>query len=160
NLDPGALFPFGHGLTYTTFEWSEAKATGGHQWRVDGEATVELTVTNTGARAGVEVVQVYLQDHVAQVTQPVRRLIGFARVPLEPGHAAQVRFIIPADLASFTGLEGQRIVEPGDVTLHLGRSVADTLAEVHLNLVGQVRPVGHDREFAPTVVIEPEMADS
>lgn len=158
NLDPDALFPFGHGLTYTTFEWGEAEAPDGHRWRVDGEASVELTVTNTGARAGVEVVQVYLQDHVAQVTQPVRRLIGFARVPLEPAQTALVRFTIPADLASFTGRDGQRIVEPGEVTLHLGRSVRDTLTEVHLNLVGQVRQVGREREFAPAVAIEPEVA--
>lgn len=160
NLDPSALFPFGHGLTYTTFEWGQVRAKDGHRWPVDGETTVELTVTNTGARAGVEVVQVYLQDHVAQVTQPVRRLIGFARVPLQPQESALVQLTIPADLASFTGRDGQRIVEPGQVTLHLGRSVTDTPADVTLDLVGQVRPVGPDREFAPTVVIEPEVTST
>src|SRR5699024_296196 len=83
NLDPSAQFSFGHGLTYTTFDWSQAQVVGGTaQWDTAGQVQVELQVTNTGERAGVEVVQVYLQDHVAQVTQPVRRLIGFARLPL------------------------------------------------------------------------------
>ena len=178
NLDPGALFPFGHGLTYTTFDWSRPEvvalgpqdhtggadaqqpAGGSIQWDVAGEVTVGLTVTNTGTRAGTEVVQIYLQDHVAQVTQPVRRLIGFARLPLQPAQSARVRLTLPADLTSFTGLDGQRIVEPGEVTLHLGRSVTDTLSEVSLELVGEVRPVGSGRALAPTVVIEPEVTST
>ena len=64
---------------------------------------VGVTVRNTGDRAGTEVVQLYLHDPVAQTTRPVVRLIGYARVPLEPGEAARVTFTVPADLASFTG---------------------------------------------------------
>ena len=170
NLDPGALFPFGHGLSYTTFEWGPATVSadqpdpgdsdGPLQWDVAGEATVELAVTNTGTRAGVEVVQAYLQDHVAQVTQPVRRLIGFARVPLEPGATRRVRFTLPADLASFTGLAGERIIEPGEVTLHLGRSATDTQQAIELELTGPLRRVGADRALAPTVVVLPEVTCS
>ena len=76
-------------------------------WPVDGEATVGITVRNTGDRAGTEVVQLYLHDPVAQTTQPVVRLVGYQRVPLEPGEAARVTFTVPADLASFTGSRGQ-----------------------------------------------------
>ncbi|MGC0272466.1 glycoside hydrolase family 3 N-terminal domain-containing protein [Pseudactinotalea sp. Z1739] len=156
NLDPSALFPFGHGLTYTSFEWSEATvAGGGTEWDTAGQVTVELTVTNTGDRRGTEVVQVYLEDHVAQVTQPVRRLIAFARVPLDAGASAGVRFTLSADLTSFTGLAGERIVEPGQVSLHIGRSVTQTLAKVDLSLTGALRTVGHDRELAPVVVVDP-----
>lgn len=158
NLDPSALFPFGHGLTYTTFDWSEARAVGETQhWDVAGDLTVELTVTNTGSREGTEVVQVYLQDHVAQVTQPVRRLIGFARVPLAAGAWSRIRFTIPADLTSFTGLAGERIVEPGRVRLHFARSVTETESALDLELVGAVRRVGADRALAPAVVVEPEV---
>lgn len=163
NLDPSALFSFGHGLTYSTFDWSEARVVGGrdqdgpHQWDITGQVEVELEVTNTGSRAGVEVVQVYLQDHVAQVTQPVRRLIGFARLALEAGQICTVRFTLPADLASFTGLAGQRIVEPGRVSLHIARSVTETVTELSLDLTGAVQQVGADRALTPVVTIDGEV---
>ncbi|WP_154795939.1 glycoside hydrolase family 3 N-terminal domain-containing protein [Occultella kanbiaonis] len=160
NLDPTALFGFGHGLTYTSFAWesatvvNEAGGDGLPEWDVTGDASVEVTVRNTGERAGTEVVQLYLHDPVAQVTRPVQRLIGFARVPLEAGAAARVRFTVPADLTSFTGLAGRRIVEPGDVELRLARSSADVAAALRLRLVGTERETGPDRALGCAVVIE------
>ena len=71
-----------------------------------------VEVRNVGARAGADVVQLYLHDPVAQVTRPVVRLVGYAKVHLEPGQAGRVTFDIPADLAAFTGRDGRRIVEP------------------------------------------------
>ncbi|WP_250444613.1 fibronectin type III-like domain-contianing protein, partial [Actinotalea sp. C106] len=115
---------------------------------VDGEATVEVTVRNTGGRAGAEVVQLYLHDVAAQVVQPVVRLVGFARVELEPGAAAQVRFTVPADVASFTGLRGRRVVEPGAVELRVARSSEQVEGVVALDLVGAEREVGHHRAAA------------
>jgi len=158
SVDTTPAFPFGHGLTYTTFEWSDATVVGetaaGNTWPVDGEAAVAVTVSNTGDRAGTEVVQLYLHDPVAQTTQPVVRLIGYQRLPLEPGEAARVTFTVPADLASFTGLAGRRIVEPGDVELRFGRSAEDITATVPLRLTGAVREVGPGRRLLSEVRVD------
>ena len=162
SVDPTPAFPFGHGLSYTTFEWSDAGPAGiagdgtaePRAWPVDGEVTVGVTVRNTGERAGTEVVQLYLHDPVAQTTQPVVRLLGYQRVPLAAGEAARVSFTVPADLTSFTGLAGKRIVEPGDVELRFGRSAQDIAATVPLRLTGAVREVGPDRRLLPKVQVD------
>ncbi|MEU8424159.1 glycoside hydrolase family 3 N-terminal domain-containing protein [Micromonospora sp. NPDC048835] len=162
SIDPTPVYPFGHGLSYTTFEWSDATVVEPREdpaeWPVDGEVRVRITVANTGARAGTEVVQLYLHDPVAQTTRPVVRLVGYTRLPLAPGEAAHVTFGVPADLASFTGLTGRRIVEPGDVELRFGRSSGDVAAALPLRLVGAERQVGHDRELLTSVRVEPLVA--
>ncbi|MFI7431317.1 glycoside hydrolase family 3 N-terminal domain-containing protein [Micromonospora sp. NPDC049836] len=162
SVDPTPAFPFGHGLSYTTFEWSAAAVSGAAArpdapapWAVDGEVTVEITVHNTGSRAGAEVVQLYLHDPVAQTTRPTVRLIGYARVPLAAGEAARVSFTVPADLASFPGRHGRRIVEPGDVELRFGRSSAELVAALPLRLVGAERDTGPHRRLEPSVRVEP-----
>ncbi|MER7165391.1 glycoside hydrolase family 3 N-terminal domain-containing protein [Micromonospora sp. NPDC000207] len=162
SVDPTAAYPFGHGLGYTTFEWTDAGVPDAVQgastepvdWPVDGETTVRITVRNTGLRTGTEVVQLYLHDPVAQTTRPVVRLVGYARVPLEPGAAADVTFRVPADVASFTGRDGRRIVEPGDVQLRFGRSSGETSGTVSLRLTGAERQVGYDRELLTTVTVD------
>ncbi|WP_344489714.1 glycoside hydrolase family 3 N-terminal domain-containing protein [Nonomuraea monospora] len=146
SVDPTPAYPFGHGLSYTVCEWSDASVSDA-EWAVDGEVTVQVTVRNAGTRAGAEVVQLYLHDPVAQTTRPVVRLIGFARVPLEAGESARVTFTVPADVTSFTGVNGRRIVEPGDVELRLGRSCADAVATLPLRLTGSEREVGHERRL-------------
>jgi beta-xylosidase len=145
SVDPTPAFPFGHGLSYTAFEWCDAA--GDAEWPVDGDATVRVTVRNTGSRAGTDVVQLYLHDPVAQVTRPVVRLVGYTRVPLEPGETARVTFTVPADVAAFTGLRGRRVVEPGKVELRFGRSAGDLVATVPLHLTGGEREIGHERRF-------------
>ncbi|MEV4173587.1 glycoside hydrolase family 3 N-terminal domain-containing protein [Nonomuraea sp. NPDC049709] len=148
SVDPTPAYPFGHGLSYTTFEWSQARVQGDvAEWAVDGEVAVEVTVRNTGSRSGAEVVQLYLHDPVAQTTRPEVRLIGYARVPLEAGEAARVTFTVPADVTSFTGVHGRRIVEPGEVELRLGRSCAAAAATLPLRLIGPEREVGHRRHL-------------
>ncbi|MEU4335233.1 glycoside hydrolase family 3 N-terminal domain-containing protein [Micromonospora lupini] len=166
SIDPTPAYPFGHGLSYTTFEWSDATvvepagATRAEEaaWPVDGEVRVRITVSNTGDRAGTEVVQLYLHDPVAQTTRPVIRLVGYTRVPLEPGAAAHVTFGVPADIASFTGRSGGRIVEPGAVELRFGRSSGEMAAALPLRLTGAERQVGHQRELITSVRIEPLVA--
>jgi beta-xylosidase len=145
SVDPTPAFPFGHGLSFTAFEWCDAA--GDAEWPVDGDATVRVTVRNTGSRAGTDVVQLYLHDRVAQVTRPVVRLVGYTRVPLEPGETARVTFTVPADAAAFTGVRGRRVVEPGDVELRFGRSAGDFAAAVPMRLAGPERVVGHGRRF-------------
>ncbi len=113
------LYPFGFGLSYTTFAISEprlAKATIG----VNESTKVEVDVTNTGKRAGDEVVQIYIRDDVSSVTRPVLELKAFKRVTLQPGEKRTLSFDIkPSDLW-FYNTEMQRVVEPGSFTIHAG----------------------------------------
>ncbi|MFP8960175.1 glycoside hydrolase family 3 N-terminal domain-containing protein [Streptomyces nanhaiensis] len=146
NIDPTPLYPFGHGLSYTSFEW-EAAGAGAGTLPTDGSAEIRVTVRNTGERAGTEVVQLYLHDPVARVARPVVQLVGYARVALEPGQAAEVVFDFHADLASYTVRPGQRVVEPGAVELRLAASSADVRHTVPLTLTGPERTVGFDRRM-------------
>ena len=114
NLDPTPLFPFGHGLSYTTFDYSDFSLSA-EEIPTDGEVEVRCTVRNAGDRPGAEVVQLYLADPVASVTRPVIQLAGFARVPLEAGESARVAFRLHADRTAFTGTDLRRIVEPGEI---------------------------------------------
>ncbi|HEX6346910.1 glycoside hydrolase family 3 N-terminal domain-containing protein [Umezawaea sp.] len=153
-VDPTPAFPFGHGLGYGTFTWSPPRASGS-TWAVDGHVEVELEVRNPGDRAGADVVQLYLHDPVAQVTRPVVRLVGYARVPLAAGDGARVVFRVPADVTSFTGRDGRRVVEPGAVRLLVCRSSADVHGEVDLVLTGPLREVDHTRDRTTAVTVTP-----
>ncbi len=94
--------------------------------------------------------QVYLHDPVASIVRPVQRLIGFRKVSLAPGEAVRLDLEVPTDLVSFTGLSGQRIVEPGALVFGFGRSSGDIPLTVEVTLDGPVRPVGSGRAFHPT----------
>ncbi|KOV20052.1 glycoside hydrolase family 3 C-terminal domain-containing protein, partial [Streptomyces sp. XY152] len=146
NIDPTPAFGFGHGLTYTSFAWSDL-AVDTPEAGTDGEFTLALTVRNTGERSGADVVQLYLHDPVASVVQPVQRLVGYARVELEPGESRRLRVTVPADVASFTGRDGHRIVEPGDLELRLAASSTDARLTATVTLTGPERRVDHTRRF-------------
>ena len=154
NLDPTPAFPFGYGLGYSTFEWTDVREHSGRSdWAVDGEVTIEVTVTNTGGMRAADVVELYLHDPVAQVTRPTQRLIGFARVELEPNESARVAITASADLTAFTGIAGGLIVEPGAVELRVARSSGDVDTAVGLHLVGTLREVGPDRALTSVTTI-------
>ncbi|MFF8521421.1 beta-xylosidase/alpha-l-arabinosidase [Streptomyces werraensis] len=153
NLDPTPAFGFGHGLTYTTFAWSDLTVDA-EEAPTDGEFTASLTVRNAGERAGTEVVQLYLHDPVASVVQPVQRLVGYARLELAPGEERRVRVTVPADVASFTGRDGRRIVEPGELELRLAASSTDTRLTATVTLTGPVREVDHTRRFHAEFSVE------
>ncbi|WP_181798900.1 glycoside hydrolase family 3 C-terminal domain-containing protein, partial [Streptomyces sp. WELS2] len=95
SIDPTAAFAFGHGLSYTSFDWDELTV-GRAEADTGGEFSLAFTVRNTGERAGTEVVQLYLHDPVASVVQPVQRLIGYTRVRLAAGEVRRVRVAVPA----------------------------------------------------------------
>ena len=100
-----------------------------------------MTVTNTGDRDGVEVVQLYAADPVASVTRPVTQLVGFARVPLAAGASSTVTFEVHTDRLSFTGRDLTRIVEPGEISFRIG-TAGDTFAgPVSVRLVGETRTI-------------------
>ena len=145
NLDPTPAYPFGGGLSYSKFSWSDLSASNA-QLATDGTVAVELTVANTGTRAGVEVVQLYLHDPAASVTRPMVRLIGFARVPVEAGAAARVRFEVPASVTSFIGPDLTRIVEPGPIELRFGASSADIRLTAPILMTGPTRVLDHTRD--------------
>ncbi|MEU6223953.1 glycoside hydrolase family 3 N-terminal domain-containing protein [Streptomyces sp. NPDC047042] len=152
NLDPTPLYPFGHGLSYTSFVWEDfagERGEGGDTAEIgtDGSYDVSVTVRNTGERAGAEVVQLYLHDPVASVTRPDVRLIGYQRLELAPGAARRVTFRFHAELSAFTDREGRRIVEPGVLELRLGASSADVRHTARVRIVGEVRELGTDRRL-------------
>jgi beta-glucosidase len=153
NLDPEALFPFGHGLSYTAFELGDLELSSD---RIDPDGSVDVTVTvsNTGDRAGADVVQLYLSDHVAQVTRPVRELVGFARVGLEPGQSRRVTFTVHADRTSFTGADHRRVVEPGVFTLAAGHSSEDLPQRADLTVAGDLRVLDGPRVLTTPVTIQ------
>jgi beta-glucosidase len=118
------LFPFGHGLSYTTFEYANLRITP-NEARADGTVAVTCTVRNMGARPGDEVVQLYLRDVLASVARPVAELRGFARVHLAPGESRDVSFTLgPPDLRMLDK-DLRWVVEPGTFRVMIGASSED-----------------------------------
>jgi beta-glucosidase-like glycosyl hydrolase len=140
NLDTTPVFPFGHGLSYTTFALAELAVTH-DRVPTDGWIEAACTVTNTGARAGAYTVQLYARDVVASVTRPVRQLAGYARVELAAGAAARVRFRVPAARLALSDRDYRRVVEPGAVELHAADSAADPGLTATVELTGPVHEV-------------------
>jgi len=154
-VDPTALYPFGHGLSYAAVTWGEVTSVTGPHWDVDGTTELSVELRNDADRPASEVVQVYLHDVAASVAPPVQRLVGAARVDLEPGEGRRVSFALHADLTSFTGRDLLRVVEPGAVELRVGASSADIRATVKLELTGSARQVDAERALEPVVSAEP-----
>ena len=120
-----AMYPFGHGLSYTEFALSDLKVDASLAW--DGSLTASALITNTGKRAGTEVAQLYIRDVVASRTRPVRELKGFERVTLAPGEAKRVTFTLKRQDLQFWGEKGWT-VEPGRFDLWIGASSVGGLA--------------------------------
>ncbi|MCW2635062.1 MAG: bglB [Blastococcus sp.] len=131
--DAPVRYPFGHGLSYTTVETTDlqVRSTGGDA------ATVSLTVTNTGGRAGRHVVQVYVATSAGPVRRPARELRAFTKLSLEPGEARKVSFQLDRRAFAYWDVrEGGWIVAPGEYTVQIGRSSADIVAEAAVTLAG------------------------
>jgi beta-glucosidase len=118
------LFAFGYGLSYTQFQLSNLRLSQ-RTIRPDGRLTVSVDVTNTGKRAGDEVVQLYIRDVAASVTRPVRELKGFQRVTLRPGEKRMVEFTLTPALLGLYNREMRFVVEPGEFKVMVGTSSAD-----------------------------------
>ena len=113
------LFPFGYGLSYTTFQYSPMTLSS-NSMSPSGTIKASVTVTNTGHREGTEVVQLYLRDMVGSIARPVQELKGFERITLKPGESRQVTFTINADLLKFYNKDLQYVCEPGDFEVMIG----------------------------------------
>ena len=118
------LYPFGFGLSYTTFEYSELKVSK-ENISVNEENEVSVVVRNSGKRAGVEIVQLYIRDRFSSVTRPVKELKDFARVALEPGESKEVKFRITPEKLSLLDKNFKQIVEPGEFIVMVGSSSLD-----------------------------------
>src|SRR5579875_1798741 len=127
------LFPFGHGLTYTSFEHRDLVVTASG---TTSAITASLTVANTGQRQGEEVVQLYVTDMVASVARPAAQLVGFARVGLEPGYGRRVDFVVHPSRLAFYDANMDFVVEPGRFRFATGSSAADLRAEATIELTG------------------------
>jgi len=120
------LYPFGFGLSYTTFSVTNLKLSASTV-AANGKLTASMDVTNTGARAGDEVVQLYLNDPVASISQPVRKLRGFERVTLRPGERRTVTFTLDRSDFGFYDNHGRYVVEPGQINVYAGDSSTASL---------------------------------
>ena len=123
--DAAPLFPFGFGLSYTSFALSAPRLSAA-KIAAAGEVTVEVDVTNTGARAGDEVVQLYVRDQVSSVARPVKELKGFERVTLAPGARRTVRFTLGPDAFRMWDADMREVVEPGLFDIMTGPNSRDT----------------------------------
>jgi len=151
-LDPSPLFAFGHGLTAAPVDYL-ALEIDAPVIASDGRVRLTAEVANTGTCDAVEVVQLYVEDPVAQVVRPHRQLLSYARVEIPAGQSRRVDFGVHADLLSFTGLDGDRIVEPGEIVFFAGPSVAHTPLRAELRIDGPLRVVGPERILLATVTV-------
>jgi hypothetical protein len=135
NLDNEPARPFGYGLSYTTFTHDDLRVQA-DAVPTDGTIDVTVRVTNTGTRAGVDVVQLYAHDPVAAISRPVAQLLGYARVELEAGHEATLGFAVPTTRLAFSGRDLVRAVEPGLVELWVGASCTERETQAQVELVG------------------------
>lgn len=134
----GALYPFGYGLGYTCFSWSDFTINREYIDIAD-EFEVSVVVENTGDVAGDELVQLYVTDEFASVVRPRLELKGFSRVTLEPGQKTRIHFTVPVDMLSFAMDGDTRIVEPGGFTIALARSAEDIVWSHHIEVGKDVR---------------------
>ncbi|HUA16434.1 MAG TPA: CIA30 family protein [Verrucomicrobiae bacterium] len=128
------LFPFGFGLSYTTFRFDHLRVEPA-QIVVGGTAKVKVDVTNTGSREGDEVPQLYVHEKVASVTRPVMQLAGFQRITLKPGETKTVEFTVTPEALSLINADMHRVVEPGEFELMVGPS-SDQTTTVPLTVIG------------------------
>jgi beta-glucosidase len=147
------LYPFGHGLSYTTFSYSDlhlsAKKVGPGE-----QIDITLTVTNTGKTAGDEVVQLYVCDEYASIPRPVKELKGFCRIALEPGQSRKLTFHLPVDMLAFYDEELNLVVEAGKIKFSLGSSSADIRLEDEFEISGAAKTLVGQRVFTCPITIQ------
>lgn len=149
------LYPFGHGLGYTTFQVNDLELSETIV-PTTGTVAVSCRLTNTGDRPGTHVVQLYTRAENTSVTRPVCELVWFARVSLEAGQVARVAFEVPIPFLSFTGRDMRRGVEPGEYTFWVGSSAADLPASARLQINGERHLVADRSHYTPRATWQAE----
>ncbi|MDX2533448.1 glycoside hydrolase family 3 N-terminal domain-containing protein [Streptomyces scabiei] len=140
------LYPFGHGLTYTEFVYSDLQLS---STSIAPDRTVEVTatVTNTGDRPGVELMQLYVEDDAPGVSRPALQLAGFHRLELQPGDQATVRFALELPLLAYLSLDDRWVVDPGPMWISVGSSSSDLRLRGRLDVVGDTVDVTRRRVY-------------
>lgn len=149
-----ALYPFGHGLSYTDFAYDELAVDDGNA-TAGGDVRISFTLTNSGKVAGTETVQLYVRDQSASVTRPVKELKGFQRVSLSPGQRARVSFTLPINLLGFYDARMRYVVEPGAMGVMLGSSSVDIRLQSQFDIGGKTTDVGAAKAFLSTAAVTP-----
>ncbi|WP_102797761.1 glycoside hydrolase family 3 N-terminal domain-containing protein [Bowmanella denitrificans] len=140
------LYPFGHGLSYSQFEYTDLQLDASHA-KANGHIKVRFTLKNSGQYTATEVVQLYIQDPVASATRPVKELKGFQRVALQPGQQAHVSFELPVNLLAFFDNHMRWVVEPGDIRLMIGSSSADIRLQDLFRIQGDTTDVSANKAY-------------
>ncbi|HJX94622.1 MAG TPA: fibronectin type III-like domain-contianing protein, partial [Candidatus Acidoferrum sp.] len=120
------LFPFGWGLSYSTFKYENLRLTP-DSIGLEGTTHVSVNVTNTGKLRGDEVVQLYIRDEISSVTRPIKELRGFRRISLNPGETKTVEFSLGFDELSFLNRDMHKVVEPGTFKIMVGGNSVDLI---------------------------------
>jgi len=128
-MENGPLYPFGYGLSYTKFDYSDLKLSS-TEITPTSEIEVSIDVTNLGTMKGKEVVQMYIKDEIGQVTRPDKELKGFYKIELNPGETKKVSFVISPQMLEFTGITMEKVLEAGDYTITLGTSSAEGVSKI------------------------------
>ncbi|MDY8135784.1 glycoside hydrolase family 3 N-terminal domain-containing protein [Aquimarina sp. 2201CG5-10] len=134
-LDIGYLpqYPFGYGLTYSNFEYSEISISNNTP-KIDDTISIKTKITNTGGVKATEVVQLYFRDVVGSLTRPIKELLRFERVTLEPGNSKEIEFIFTTEDLSFYGPDKKWIIEPGDFRFWIAKHAHDESNEIQITL--------------------------
>jgi beta-glucosidase len=148
-----ALYPFGYGLSYTEFTYTNMQLNK-TQLKAGEAVEIGVTLTNSGTRAGDEVVQLYINDPVASVTQPVKMLRGFKRVSLAPQQSARVTFTLSANQLGFHDRNMDYVLEPGKINVMLGSSSADIRLKSELDVVGKITDISQSKVYLTPVKVD------
>ncbi len=149
----GSRYPFGYGLGYTRFSYSNLSL---EQDTIDiqtGEIAASFDLRNDGPREGVEDAQLYVRDELASAVRPVKELKAFQRVALEPGETARVNLRVPVDMLNLTNAALRRVVEPGVFEIQIGPSSANVPLRAKVEVTGKLRELGRDWHMESTASI-------
>ena len=152
----GAVYPFGHGLSYTTFRYSDFHLSSATV-PIDGEIGLSFLVENTGARPGDEVPQLYVRDVLSSLVRPVKELKGFTKIALAPGERRTVVFTLPVDILGFAISLTKRVVEPGEFEIMVGRSCEDIVFRAKVTVGGTTRELPRRWRMKTDVHVTPDL---
>ena len=151
--DVTPLFPFGFGLSYTSFAYDALKIED-KEATADGSVSISITVKNVGKREGDEVVQLYIRDKYASITRPVKKLVGFKRIHLKAGQKAKVTFKVHVNQLGFYDAAMKYVVEPGDMEVFVGSSSEDIHAQGHFTIKGNKEDVSLRKSYQTGVKVK------
>jgi beta-glucosidase len=145
-VESSPLFPFGHGLSYTTFDYTDFSISS-KECKADKTVDIQVSIKNTGKFTGDEVVQLYTRDEYASLPRPVKELKGFVRLELKPGESSKVTFHLPVNQLAFYDQDMNLVVESGFIKLMIGSSSTDIRCEGEFCIIGDQKYPVADRVF-------------